>query len=122
MVYTIGGTDPKYALQEVIYMAVITLSNENFNQEVLESDKTVLIDFWASWCGPCKMLSPVVDEIAEEVDSSIKVCKVNVDEQRELATEFQVRSIPTLVVIKNGKVVNQSVGVKPKAEILSMLK
>ncbi len=103
-------------------MSVITLSNENFNQEVLESDKTVLIDFWASWCGPCKMLSPVVDEIAEEVDSSIKVCKVNVDEQRELAMDFQVRSIPTLVVIKNGKVVNQSVGVKPKAEILAMLK
>lgn len=103
-------------------MAVITLTNANFNQEVLESDKTVLIDFWASWCGPCKMLSPVVDEIAEEVDSSIKVCKVNVDDERELAMQFQVRSIPTLVVLKNGKVVNQSVGVRPKAEILAMLK
>ncbi len=103
-------------------MAVITLNNENFNQEVLESNKTVLIDFWASWCGPCKMLSPVVDEIAEEVDDSIKVCKVNVDEERELAMQFQVRSIPTLVVLKNGKVVNQSVGVRPKSDILAMLK
>ena len=103
-------------------MAVITLNNENFNQEVLESNKTVLIDFWASWCGPCKMLSPVVDEIAEEVDDSIKVCKVNVDEERELAMQFQVRSFPTLVGLKNGKVVNQSVGVRPKSDILAMLK
>ena len=103
-------------------MAVVTVTAENFNQEVLEADKTVLIDFWASWCGPCKMLSPVVDEIAEEVDSSVKICKINVDEQRGLANEFQIRSIPTLIVIKNGKMVNQSVGVKSKAEILSMLK
>ena len=103
-------------------MAVITINSDNFNQEVLDSGKTVLIDFWASWCGPCRMLSPVVDEIAEEADDSIKVCKINVDEQRELATEFQIRSIPTLIVIKNGKVAGQSVGVKSKAEILAMLK
>lgn len=103
-------------------MAIITLTKDTFNQEVLETNKTVLIDFWASWCGPCKMLSPVVDEIAGEVDDSIKVCKVNVDDERELAMEFQVRSIPTLAVIKDGKVVNMSVGVKSKAEILGMLK
>ena len=103
-------------------MAIVTLTKDTFNQEVLETNKTVLIDFWASWCGPCKMLSPIVDEIADEVDDSVKVCKINVDDERELAMEFQVRSIPTLVVIKDGKVVNMSVGVKSKAEILGMLK
>lgn len=103
-------------------MAVITLTAENFNQEVLETDKTVLIDFWASWCGPCKMLSPVIDALAEEVEDKVKVCKVNVDEQNALAAEFQVRSIPTLVVIRDGKMVTSSVGVKSKEAILSMLR
>ena len=103
-------------------MAVIALTKDTFNHEVLETDKTVLIDFWADWCGPCKMLSPIVDEIAEEIDDSVKVCKINVDDERELATEFQIRSIPTLAVIKDGKVVNLSVGVKSKPEILNMLK
>lgn len=101
-------------------MSALKVTKENFNFEVLQSDKPVLIDFWASWCGPCKMLSPVVDEIAEETDAA-KICKVNVDEQPELARQFQVMSIPMLVFIKDGKVVNQSVGVKPKASILSML-
>lgn len=102
-------------------MSVTTLTNDNFDQEVLASDKTILIDFWAAWCGPCKMLSPVIDQIADEVDDSVKVCKVNVDEQSELAAQFQVRSIPTLVVIKGGKVTNVSVGVKSKADILALL-
>lgn len=94
-------------------MAVINLTKDNFNEVVVNSDKPVLIDFWAGWCGPCRMMSPVVDEIAEE-RSDIKVCKVNVDEERELAGLFQIASIPTLAVIKDGKVVNGSVGVRPK--------
>lgn len=101
-------------------MAVIKITKENFNTEVLQSDKPVLIDFWATWCGPCRMLSPVVDEIAEETESA-KVCKINVDEQPELARQFQVMSIPTLILVKDGKVVKQSVGVKPKDSILSMM-
>ena len=88
---------------------------------MLQSNKTVLIDFWAQWCGPCRMLSPVVDEIANE-QTQIKVCKINVDNEPELATQFGVMSIPTLVVIKDGKVVNQSVGVQPKENILTMVK
>lgn len=102
-------------------MAIVTLTAENFNYEVLNTNQTVLIDFWASWCGPCKMLSPIIDELAQEVSSDVKICKLNVDDERELAMEFQVRSIPTLVIIRDGKVVTTSVGVKSKAEILSML-
>lgn len=101
-------------------MAVLTITKNNFEAEVLRSDKPVLIDFWASWCGPCRMMSPVVDEIAEERDD-IKVCKVNVDEENELAGAFRVASIPTLVVVKDGAVVNASVGVRPKKDILKML-
>ncbi len=100
-------------------MAVINLNKDNFNNEVLNSEKPVLIDFWASWCGPCRMMGPVVDEIAEERED-IKVCKVNVDEERELANLFQISSIPTLAVIKDGNVVNGSVGVRPKKDILKM--
>ena len=95
-------------------MAVITIAKENFDAEVLHSDKTVLLDFWASWCGPCRMLSPVVDEVAEE-RPDVKVGKVNVDEQPELAGQFGVMSIPTLLVFKNGKLVNQTVGAAPRA-------
>ncbi len=101
-------------------MSVINVTKDNFRQEVLESDKPVLVDFWASWCGPCRMVSPIVDEIAEE-RTDIKVCKVNVDEQSELAAQFRVMSIPTLLVIKNGQVVNQAVGARSKQAILSML-
>lgn len=101
-------------------MAVVTLTKENFEQEVIQSQKPVLIDFWASWCGPCKMLSPVVDEIADEVDST-KICKVNIDEQPELAGAFQIMSIPTLAMMKNGKVITTSVGVQPKSKILKMM-
>ena len=101
-------------------MSVVTINKENFNTEVLQSDKTVLLDFWASWCGPCRMLSPVVDQVAEE-RPDIKVGKVNVDEQPELAAQFGVMSIPALLVLKNGKVVNQSVGSRPKAGVLALL-
>lgn len=102
-------------------MSVIKITKENFHEEVMESKKTVLVDFWADWCGPCKMLSPIVDELAEELDD-VKVCKVNIDEQPELASAYQVMSIPTLAVIKDGKVVNTAVGVRPKAAIVDLLK
>ena len=101
-------------------MSAISVNRNNFNQEVLNSDKPVLLDFWAPWCGPCRMVSPIVDEIAAE-RGDIKVGKVNVDEQPELAAQFGVMSIPTLVVMKGGKVVNQIVGARPKAQILAML-
>ena len=101
-------------------MSVIHVNKNNYGQEVLNSDKPVLLDFWASWCGPCRMVSPILDEIAAE-RSDIKVCKINVDEQPELAARFGVISIPTLVVMKNGKVINQAVGARPKAQILAML-
>ena len=101
-------------------MSVLTITKENFDQQVLQNTKPVLLDFWASWCGPCRMLSPVVDEIAQENDA-IAVGKIHVDEQPELASQFGVMSIPTLMVFKDGKAVNTSVGVVPKAKILEML-
>ena len=100
-------------------MAVINLTLENFEAEVIKSDITVLVDFWASWCGPCRMLSPIVDEIAEE-RTDIKVCKVNVDEQEELAMRFGIMSIPTLIVFKNGEIAKKTMGVQPKAAILGL--
>ena len=102
-------------------MSVTVIDANNFEAEVLKSQKTVLLDFYADWCGPCKMLAPIIHEIAEE-QADIKVCKVNVDEQPSLATAFEVMSIPTLFVIKNGRVTEQSLGVKTKAQILEMLK
>jgi thioredoxin 1 len=102
-------------------MSVLTITKDNFQQEVLNSDKPVLVDFWAAWCGPCRMVAPVLDEIAAE-NPSIKVTKVNVDEQPELARQFGIMSIPTLLVFKDGKVANQAVGARPKASILSMVK
>ena len=101
-------------------MSVTNINKNNFRNEVLNSEKPVLLDFWASWCGPCRMVSPIVDEIAAE-RGDIKVGKVNVDEERELAGQFGVMSIPTLVVIKGGRVVNQMVGARPKSQILAML-
>lgn len=103
-------------------MSVVTITKENFEREVMQSPKPVLLDFWASWCGPCRMVSPIVDEIAKEAIASAKVCKVNVDEQPELASSFKVMSIPTLVVMKGGKVVKTSVGARSKDDILDMLK
>jgi thioredoxin 1 len=102
-------------------MAVIEITKENFESEVLKSDIPVLIDFWAQWCGPCRMVAPVIDEISDEVTGRAKVGKVNVDEQPELAARFQVMSIPTLVVIKNGEVTGSAVGARSKQAILDML-
>lgn len=101
-------------------MSIVHVDNNNFKQEVMESSQPVLLDFWASWCGPCRMVSPILEEIAAE-RPDIKVCKVNIDEQPELASAFQIVSIPTLMVVKDGKVFNQSVGARPKAQILGML-
>ena len=103
-------------------MSVLSLNANNFDEEVMHSDKPVLIDFWASWCGPCKMMSPVIDEIAEEMGDSIKVCKINIDEEQNLAVKYNVMSIPTFVVIKGGKEVGRSIGVQDKSEIIGMIK
>ena len=102
-------------------MSVIDVKTADFEAEVLKSNKTVLVDFWAVWCGPCRMLSPVVDQVAEE-NPNIKVCKVNVDEEQQLAIKYGVMSIPTLLVFKGGELVNQSVGVIPKEEVLNLIK
>ena len=102
-------------------MSVKTLTKDNFTTEVLQSDQAVLLDFWAPWCGPCRMVSPIVDQVAAEVDGRAKVGKVNVDEQPELAAQFGVMSIPTLVVMKQGKAVATRVGAQSKQAILNML-
>ena len=101
-------------------MSTFHITAENFEKEVLGSDRPVLVDFWASWCGPCRMVGPILDEIAEERED-IKVCKINVDEEPELASEYRIMSIPSLMVMKDGQIVSQSVGAKPKAQILAML-
>ena len=101
-------------------MAALHITKETFETEVLKSNQPVLVDFWASWCGPCKMLLPIIEELADEVTDA-KICKVNVDEQPELAEQFQVMTIPTLILFKNGKPVETSIGVKSKNAILGML-
>lgn len=101
-------------------MTAININKNNFQNEVMNSDKPVLLDFWAPWCAPCRMVVPIIEEIAGE-RPDIRVGKINVDEQPELASQFGVMSIPTLVVMKNGKVVNQATGARPKREILGML-
>ncbi|EFV01083.1 thioredoxin [Pseudoramibacter alactolyticus ATCC 23263] len=100
-------------------MSVVTLTKDNFESEVLQSNKPVLVDFWASWCGPCKMVSPLVDEIAEEHDE-VKVGKINVDEESELAQQFQIMSIPTLLVFKDGEIAQRQVGAVPKEKIVAL--
>lgn len=102
-------------------MSSIQITKHNFEKEVLNSKEPVLLDFWASWCGPCKMVAPTVEEIAQEMLGSAKVGKINIDEEAELASQFRIMSIPTLMVVKNGKVSATSVGVKPKKDILRML-
>lgn len=103
-------------------MAELIINKANFEEEVIKSDKPVLLDFWAAWCGPCRMLSPIVARIAEKYEGKIKVGKVNVDEEPELANVFQVSSIPLVVVMKNGKVVNAAVGYRPMEQIEALLK
>lgn len=101
-------------------MAALHITNENFEAEVLKSDKPVLVDFWAPWCGPCQMLLPIIEELADEV-TDVKICKVNVDEQMEIARKYRVMTIPTLILFKNGEPVITSVGAKPKNEVLEMI-
>ena len=101
-------------------MSALSITKNNFQEEVINSEKPVLLDFWASWCGPCRMVSPIVDEIAQE-RPDVTVCKVNVEEQRELAAAFKVMSIPTLVVMKGGKIINRALGARPKEQILELL-
>ena len=101
-------------------MKVLHINKDNFHEEVLNSDKPVLLDFFASWCGPCRMVGPILDEIAEERED-IKVCKVDIDEQPELASRYRIMSVPTLMVLKEGQVLEQSIGVKPKHQILAMV-
>lgn len=102
-------------------MEIITITKENFDSEVLQSQTPVLVDFWASWCGPCKMLSPIIDEIAQTV-SNVKFCKINVDEQEELAKDYNISAIPTLLFFKDGLVADKSVGFKNKDDLLSFIK
>ena len=101
-------------------MAIVNITNANFKEEVLDSDKKVLVDFWAPWCGPCRMVSPIVDEIAEE-NAAVKVAKINIDEQPQLAAQYGVMSIPTLMLFENGDVVDKAVGARNKSFILQML-
>ncbi len=102
-------------------MSVLTITKDNFQEEVLQAKGKVLVDFWATWCGPCRMLSPIVDQIAEEAAGNLKVGKVNVDEQPELARQYQVMTIPNLIVFKDGKAVSQSIGLKPKQDLLTFI-
>ena len=101
-------------------MSIIHINKNNFHQEVISSDKPVLLDFWAPWCGPCRLLAPILDQVAEERED-IKVCKVDIDQQPELASRFRVMSVPTLMVMKEGKIVEQSIGARPKHQILAMV-
>lgn len=101
-------------------MSILKITNSNFEQEILKSDKTVLLDFWADWCGPCRMISPIIDDLANEATNA-KICKINVDEEPELASRFNVMTIPTLAIIKDGKELQRSIGVKSKKELLEML-
>ncbi|CDC31793.1 thioredoxin [Clostridium sp. CAG:508] len=102
-------------------MSVTELNKDNFEKEVMEANVPVLIDFWASWCGPCRMMSPVIDKIAEEMGDKLKVCKVNVDENHELAEKYEIMTIPAFIVIKNGAEAGRTIGVQPKEDILKLI-
>lgn len=102
-------------------MSVTELNKDNFEKEVMEANVPVLIDFWASWCGPCRMMSPVIDQIAEEMGDKLKVCKVNVDENHELAEKYEIMTIPAFIVMKNGAEAGRTIGVQPKADILKLI-
>ena len=101
-------------------MSAVTIHQNNFQSEVMNANQPVLLDFWAPWCGPCRMVGPILEEVAEE-RPDIKVCKVNVDDEQELASAYRIMSIPTLMVVKDGKIVSQSAGARPKSDILAML-
>lgn len=101
-------------------MEILHITKENFQKEVMESDKPVLLDFWATWCGPCRMIAPVLEEVAEERED-IKVCKIDVDSEGELAQQFRIMSIPTLIVMENGRITNKAVGAMPKNSVLALL-
>ncbi len=101
---------------------ILEITSENFEKEVMQSQMPVLLDFWAKWCGPCRMLSPIIDEVAQETMEQIKVGKINVDDQQELATKFNIMSIPTIIYIKNGKIENRIVGLQSKETILNLIK
>lgn len=103
-------------------MSVINISNENFEKEVLNSDKTVIVDFYANWCGPCKMMSPILDKIAIENSDKVKICKVNVDENQDLSQKYRILSIPTLIIFNNGEIINMVVGLTSEEEILPKIK
>ena len=99
----------------------MNITSKNFEEEVLKSDLPVLVDFWASWCGPCKMMTPVVEQISKDMNGKAKVCKVNIDEEQNLAMEYGIMSIPTFLIFKDGKVVNSAVGVRDKQELINLL-
>ncbi|AVQ17779.1 MAG: thioredoxin [Fusobacterium mortiferum] len=103
-------------------MAILHITKENFEKEVLQSKEPVVVDFWASWCGPCKALAPILEEVDAELAGTVKVAKINIDEEEELAAQFRVMSIPTLLLFKNGEVVNKSVGLAPKEEVVAFAK
>lgn len=103
-------------------MAILHITKENFEKEVLQSKEPVVVDFWASWCGPCKALAPILEEVDAELAGTVKVAKINIDEEEELAAQFRVMSIPTLLLFKNGEVVNKSVGLSPKEEVMAFAK
>ena len=118
--YTEVTKEKQLNFKEENTMKVLHVNKDNFHNEVLNSEKPVLLDFFASWCGPCRMVGPILDEIAEERED-IKVCKVDIDEQPELASRFRIMSVPTLMVLKDGNIVDQSIGAKPKHQILAMV-
>lgn len=102
-------------------MSVIELNKDNFEKEVMEAEVPVLIDFWANWCGPCRMMSPIIDKIAEEMGDKVKVCKVNVDENHELAEKYEIMTIPAFIILKNGAETGRTIGVQPKEDILKLI-